>query len=172
MEDAMKYMLLIYGAEGAWTGEERTACMVDSLAVCDQLAKQGKFFDAAPLQAAATAATVRVRDGRPLVTDGPFAETTEQLGGFYMLDLDDLDEAIAVASRIPPATKGTIEIRPVRPFDGPPAGARTRPRRGKGTCSSSTRMRPRGSRTALRSSGGGWRKPSHWRASWTPPVNT
>src|SRR5688572_31382276 len=118
----MKYMLLIYGAEDRWTDAERTACMVESLALSDQLTAQGKFVDAAPLQSVTTAATVRVRDGRPLVTDGPFAETTEQLGGYYVLDLADLDEAIAVASRLPPVTKGTVEIRPLFPLDGlPPA---------------------------------------------------
>lgn len=118
----MKYMLLIYGAEGALTDGERTACMTESLAVCGRLAAQGKFLDASPLQSVTTAATVRVRDGRPLVTDGPFAETREQLGGFYVLDLDDLDEAIAVASQLPPVTKGVVEIRPMVSLDGlPPA---------------------------------------------------
>ena len=116
----MKYMMLIYGAEGRWTAEERTACVVESLGVCDELAAAGKFLDASPLQSVTTAATVRVRDGRPLVTDGPFAETTEQLGGYYVLDLADLDEAIAVAGRLPPAAKGTVEIRPLLALDGLP----------------------------------------------------
>lgn len=118
----MRYMLLMYGAESAWTDAERTACMVESLGVCDELIAGGKFLDASPLESVATATTVRVRDGRPLATDGPFAETTEQLGGFYLLDLVDLDEAIAVATRLPPARKGTVEIRPVLALDGlPPA---------------------------------------------------
>jgi hypothetical protein len=116
----MKYMLLIYGTEGAWTEDERKACMVESLGICDQLAAQGKFLDAAPLQPVATAACVRVRDGRTLVTDGPFAETSEQLGGYYVVDLADLDEAIAVAARLPPAQKGTVEIRPLARLDGLP----------------------------------------------------
>src|SRR5436309_9090996 len=120
----MKYMLLIYGAEGAWTQDERQACMIDSLAICDELAARGKFLGASPLQPVATAASVRVRDGRTLVTDGPFAETTEQLGGYFLLDLADLDEAIAVAARLPPAAKGTVEIRPLVALDGlPPATA-------------------------------------------------
>jgi hypothetical protein len=120
----MKYMLLMYGAEGAWTDEERAACMAESLKVCDQLAAQRKYVDASPLQSVTTAATVRVRDGRPLVTDGPFAETTEQLGGYFVLDLADLDEAIAVAGRLPPVRKGTVEIRPLLALDGlPPAQA-------------------------------------------------
>jgi hypothetical protein len=118
----MKYMLLMYGAENCWTDEERTACMVESLAICAELAARGKFVDASPLQSVATAATVRVRDGRTLVTDGPFAETTEQLGGYYVLDLTDLDEAIAVASRLPPVKKGIVEIRPLFALDGLPPG--------------------------------------------------
>jgi hypothetical protein len=122
----MKYMLLVYGAENAWTDQERTACMVESLAICDELAARGKFIDASPLELVKAAATVRVRDGRPLVTEGPFAETTEQLGGYYLLDVADLDEAIAVAGRLPPASKGTVEIRPLFDLDGLPP-ARPRP---------------------------------------------
>jgi hypothetical protein len=116
----MKYMLLIYGAEDCWSGGERTACMADSLKLCDELAALGQFIDAAPLEPVATAVTVRVRGGQTLVTDGPFAETTEQLGGYYVLELPDLDAAIAVAGRLPPATKGTVEIRPVLALDGLP----------------------------------------------------
>src|SRR5262245_50442426 len=116
----MKYMLLIYGPEEAWTEAERKACMIESLAICDDLAGHGKFLDASPLQSVKTAASVRVREGRALVTDGPFAETTEQLGGYYMLDLADLDEALAVAARLPPASKGTVEIRPLVALEGLP----------------------------------------------------
>jgi hypothetical protein len=116
----MKYMLLIYGAEGCWTEAERRACMIESMGICDELAAQRKFLGASPLQSITTAASVRVRDGRTLVTDGPFAETTEQLGGYYVLDLSDLDEAIAVAARLPPAAKGTVEIRPLVALDGLP----------------------------------------------------
>jgi hypothetical protein len=118
----MQYMLLIYGAEGGWTEDERKACMVESLEICDELAARGKFVDASPLESVTTAVTVRVRDGEVLVTDGPFAETTEQLGGYFVLNLADLDEAIAVASRLPPVTKGTVEIRPLFPLDGLPPG--------------------------------------------------
>jgi hypothetical protein len=109
----MKYMLLMYGAEDSWTDDERKACMIESIGMIDQLAARGQFVAASPLQPVGTAATVRVRDGQPWVTDGPFAETTEQLGGYYVLDLPDLDEAIAVASKLPPAKKGTVEIRPM-----------------------------------------------------------
>lgn len=116
----MKYMLLIHGEETCWTEAEREACMIESMGVCQQLAAQGKFLDASPLQSVTEAVTVRVRDGRTIVTDGPFAETTEQLGGYYILDLANLDEAIAVACRLPPVSKGTIEIRPLDHLDGLP----------------------------------------------------
>jgi hypothetical protein len=116
----MNYLFLIYGQENGWTDAERNDCMVESLRVCADLAAQGKFVATSPLQSVATAATVRVRYGRPLITDGPFAETTEQLGGFFLLDLADLDEAIAVASRLPQVSKGIVEIRPVFALDGLP----------------------------------------------------
>jgi hypothetical protein len=118
----MKYMLLIYNREGCMTDAERSACMVESLRLCDELKAKVQFLDASPLHPVATAATVRVRGTQVLVTDGPFAETTEQLGGYYALDLPDLDAAIAVAARLLPVTKGTVEIRPLFALDGlPPA---------------------------------------------------
>jgi hypothetical protein len=113
----MKYMLLIYSAEDSWTEDETKACMIESTRIRDDLAAQRKCLGAAPLQSVTTAATVRVRVGRTLVTDGPFAETTEQLGGYYLLDLADLDEAIAVSASLPPASKGTVEIRPLVAMD-------------------------------------------------------
>jgi hypothetical protein len=94
--------------------------MIDSYRVCDELAVHGKFLSAAPLQSVTTAATVRVRNDRPMITVGPFAETTEQLGGFFLLELNDLDEAIAVASRLPSIDRGAAEIRPVFALDGLP----------------------------------------------------
>ncbi len=116
----MKYMLLIYGAESGWTETERQECMVESMGIGEELASQGKYLASSPLESVSTAKTVRVRNGQTLITDGPFAETTEQLGGYYMLDLADLDEAIAVASRLPPAKKGTVEIRPLFTLDDLP----------------------------------------------------
>src|SRR5262245_66606029 len=95
--------------------------MVDSGSIYQELSARGQFIDASPLEPVATSVTVRVRDGRVLVTDGPFAETVEQLGGYYVLDLPDLDAAIAVAARLPPVTKGTVEIRPLRDLDGLPS---------------------------------------------------
>ncbi len=114
----MKYMLLIYGAEGCWTDAERKDCMLESMRLGDELDAKGKFVDSAPLHSVQTATSLRVRDGKRLITDGPFAETTEQLGGYYIIDVDDLDEAIAFASRLPPAKLGTVEIRPI--FDVSP----------------------------------------------------
>jgi hypothetical protein len=87
--------------------------MVESMGISAELSDQGKLVMSAPLHPVATSTCLRVREGRRLITDGPFAETTEQLGGFYILDVADLDEALAIASRLPPVTKGTIEIRPI-----------------------------------------------------------
>ncbi len=116
----MKYMLLVYSSEGAWTREEWLACTVASGEVCRELQTQGAFIAASPLHPVATAASVRIRKGAPMVTAGPFAETTEQLGGFFLIDVANLDEAIAIAVRLPSAHKGTIEIRPVQHLDGLP----------------------------------------------------
>lgn len=112
----MKYMLLIYGAESCWTEDERQECMIESMGICDELEKQGKWVASAPLHSVTTATSIRVRDGRREITDGPFAETTEQLGGYYIIDVDNLDEAIAIAAQLPPAKKGTVEIRPLFPL--------------------------------------------------------
>lgn len=109
----MKYMLLIYSAEDCWTEESRDACMAKSTDICHELAAEGKFVASSPLLPVAAATSVRVRNGKREITDGPFAETTEQLGGYYVIDAENLDEAIAIASRLPPAEKGTVEIRPL-----------------------------------------------------------
>lgn len=109
----MKYLLLIYGQEGAITQDEREHCYHESTQLCHDLQGEGKFLAAAPLHPVATATSVRIREGKRLVTDGPFAETKEQLGGYYLVDADDLDDAIRIAERIPPAKWGTVEIRPV-----------------------------------------------------------
>lgn len=116
----MRYMLLVYSPENAWTQEEWTACTIQSSEVCHELQSRGQFVSASPLHPVATAASVRVRNGQSLVTDGPFAETTEQLGGYFLIDVPNLDDAIAVASRLPAAKKGTIEIRPVFALEGLP----------------------------------------------------
>lgn len=109
----MKYMMLIYSDEQDWTEEERAKCMDDSSQLCHELNERGQFLGASPLHPVAMATSVRIRGGKRMITDGPFAETTEQLGGYFLIDAKDLDEAIAIASRIPSAKKGTVEIRPI-----------------------------------------------------------
>src|SRR6516225_12454717 len=117
----MKYMLLIYADEQAWAETEREQCYEESTEFAHQLKTNGKYLAANPLQPVATATSVQVRDGKRLVTDGPFAETREQLGGYFLVDARDLDEAIDIAGRIPGARKGTVEIRPVVELGGLPS---------------------------------------------------
>ena len=116
----MKYMLLIYGDENAWTEDVRRGCYAESTELTRQLHATGQYLGASPLHPVATATSVRVRDGKRLVTDGPFAETREQLGGYFLIDAKDLDEAIGIAARIPAARVGTVEIRPVVEMPGLP----------------------------------------------------
>ena len=116
----MKYMLLVYLAEDALSESERNACYIESAGLAQDLSQTGQYLLAAPLHPVLTATSVRVRDGKRFVTDGPFAETREQLGGFFLIDATNLDEAIAVAGRIPGAKEGTIEIRPVMDVSGLP----------------------------------------------------
>jgi len=116
----MKYMMLIYSNEGDWTEDERRRCMEESSQLCHELAGKGQFHGASPLHSVVMATSVRIREGKRLITDGPFAETTEQLGGYFLIDAPNLDEAIAIASRIPSAKKGTVEIRPIYELDGLP----------------------------------------------------
>ena len=116
----MKYMLLVYMDEQAMTDEERQHCYVESAQLTQDLNAKGQYVAAGPLHSVATATSVRVRDGKRVVTDGPFAETREQLGGYYVVEANDLDEAMAIAERIPPARYGTIEIRPLMEIEGLP----------------------------------------------------
>jgi hypothetical protein len=116
----MKYMLLIYSDENAWTQSEREQCYADSVQLTRELNANGQFLGASPLHSVATATSIRVRDGKKLVTDGPFAETREQLGGYFLIEATDLDAAIAIAARLPSAYKSTIEIRPLVKLSGLP----------------------------------------------------
>jgi hypothetical protein len=116
----MKYMLLIYLEEHALGEAERQHCYAESTQLAHELKANGQFLATAPLQPTSTATTVRVRDGKRLVTDGPFAETREQLGGYYLIEAKDLDGAINIAGRIPGARVGTVEIRPVIEIPGLP----------------------------------------------------
>ena len=117
----MKYMMLIYTDEKAWTEGEREQCIAESTALTHELHKQGKYLGASPLHPVATATSVRVRQGKRQVTDGPFTETREQLGGYFLIDAANLDDAIDIAGRIPGAKKGTVEVRPVVELDGLPS---------------------------------------------------
>jgi hypothetical protein len=116
----MKYMLLVYLDEKALTDAERQDCYVKSAQLARDLSSNGNYLSAGPLHPVATATSVRVREGKRLVTDGPFAETREQLGGYYLVEAADLDEAMGIAERIPVARLGTIEIRPVLDIPGLP----------------------------------------------------
>jgi len=117
----MKYMLLMYFDEnGALTQEQREHCYVESAAFAQKLHESGQFLGASPLQPTSTATSLRQQNGKRLVTDGPFAETREQLGGFFLIDARDLDEAIEIASRVPAGRWGTVEIRPLVEVPGLP----------------------------------------------------
>src|SRR5881296_2971440 len=108
----MKYMMLIYLHEKALSDSEREQCYKESAEYAQQIHASGQYLLAAPLHPTSTATSVRTREGKRLVTDGPFAETREQLGGFFLIDARDLDEAIRIASQIPAGQWGTVEIRP------------------------------------------------------------
>jgi hypothetical protein len=112
----MKYMLLIHDEEAHWgrlSEAERGALMGEYRKLSEDLKAAGQYVSASQLAPAASATSVRLRDGKRLVTDGPFAETREQLGGYYLVEVPSLDEAIALAARIPSARFGTIEVRPL-----------------------------------------------------------
>jgi hypothetical protein len=116
----MKYMLLVYMDEKAMSENEREACNAESAQLAQDIHARGQYLCASPLQSIATATSLRIRSGKSLVTDGPFAETREQLGGFFLIDARDLDDALGIAARIPAAHKGTIEVRPLRELPGLP----------------------------------------------------
>ncbi|MGH9358660.1 MAG: YciI family protein [Terriglobia bacterium] len=116
----MRYMLLVYTderAREALSPDDRQKCLAQARAVIEETGKRGIFKGADPLQPTSTATTVRVENGKALITDGPFAETKEQLGGYFMLDCKDLDEALEWAAKIPASCgggTGCVEVRPVR----------------------------------------------------------
>ena len=116
----MKYMLLVYLDEQSLSTTERDECYVKSALFAHEIKSSGNYLDASPLHPTSTATSVRVRDGKGVVTDGPFAETREQLGGYYLIEAGDLDEALGIAERIPAARFGTIEVRPILEIPGLP----------------------------------------------------
>jgi len=116
----MQYLLLIYENEKRWASmseADRGKESAEYMSLTEDLKKNGKFVAGDALQPTTSATTVRVRDGKRLTTDGPFAETKEQLGGYYLVNAKDLDEALALAARIPSARAGSIEVRPVMVFE-------------------------------------------------------
>jgi hypothetical protein len=117
----MRYMLLIYlDEQEAVTETERQECYVESAVLAQDLNRSGHYLAAHPLHPISTATSIRVRDGKKLVTDGPFAETREQLGGYFLINAANLDEAISIAAQVPGARFGTVEIRPVMEVPGLP----------------------------------------------------
>jgi hypothetical protein len=118
----MKYMLLICRDEPAWeklSPAERQTVYQDTVTLAEELTARGQYLGGSPLHPSSSATSVRVRDGKRLVTDGPFAETREQLGGYMLIDVDNLDQALDIAARVPLARTSTVEVRPVR--DGRPS---------------------------------------------------
>jgi hypothetical protein len=120
----MKYILLIHDEEKGWgkfSDDERQKIMAEYRQLSEQLKASGHYVSGSQLAPTSSATSVRVRDGKRVVTDGPFAETREQLGGYYLVDAKDLDEAIGLAARIPSARFGTIEVRPLVGVPAPAA---------------------------------------------------
>jgi len=120
----MKYLLLVHHDEeafGKFSETKRQQMLEESVQLTHKLHANGKYLSASPLHQASTATSVRVRNGKRLVTDGPFAETREQLGGYFLIEANNLDEAIGIAARVPGARIGTVEVRPVREITGLPA---------------------------------------------------
>jgi hypothetical protein len=119
----MKFLLIVHHDEAVFNefGAAKQQQMLDeSVALTHQLHSAGKYLSASPLHPASTAAIVRVRDGKSFVTDGPFIETREQIAGYFLIDAKDFDEAVAIATRVPGARIGTVEVRPVKAITGLP----------------------------------------------------
>jgi hypothetical protein len=116
----MKYLLTIYMDEQVLSDAERQDCYQESTQLAHEINAKGQYLGANPLYPSVTATSIRVREGKSLVTDGPFAETREQLGGYFLIEAKDLDEAIGIAERIPAARVGTVEVRPVVEIPGLP----------------------------------------------------
>ena len=119
----MKYLILMYAPDGAWPPDEHAIALEQSVALCHELNRRGQYRSAAPLQPSDTAKQVRVRNGMTSVVDGPFAELKEQLGGYFLVEVASLEEAIAIAARLPGSQRGTAEIRPVMEVAGLPSVA-------------------------------------------------
>jgi hypothetical protein len=119
----MKFMLIVHHDEGAFSKiekEKRQQMLAESIELTHQLHAAGQYLSASPLQPAVTAVMVRVREGKPLVTDGPFIETREQIAGYFLVNVQDFNEAIRIAARVPGARIGTVEVRPLIEITGLP----------------------------------------------------
>jgi hypothetical protein len=119
----MKFMLIVHHDEEAFNKiekEKRQQMLAESIELTHQLHADGQYLSASPLQPAATAVMVRMREGKPLVTDGPFIETREQIAGYFLVNAQDLNEAISIATRVPGARIGTVEVRPLIEITGLP----------------------------------------------------
>jgi hypothetical protein len=117
----MQYMMLIYLDENSISEEQRNQCYLDSAGYARQLHAEGKCLAVAPLQPTLTATSIRHHEGKQVITDGPFAETREQLGGFFLINATNLDEALDIAKKIPAGRWGTVEVRPVMEISGLPS---------------------------------------------------
>lgn len=117
----MQYMMLIYLDENSLSEEQRAKCYAESAGYARELQAAGKYIATGPLQPTLTATSIRHEQGKRIITDGPFAETHEQLGGFFIVNAENLDEAIEIADRIPAGRFGAVEIRPMIPVQGVPA---------------------------------------------------
>ncbi|MDQ8184017.1 YciI family protein [Pelagicoccus sp. SDUM812002] len=116
----MKYLVLLYAEEGTWPPEEHKVALEKSIQICHELNAKKQYCGASPLQPPETAVSVRVRDGKRSVSDGPYAETKEHLGGYFLIDVPSIEDAIEIAARIPGSHRGTAEIRPVLEVTGLP----------------------------------------------------
>ncbi|HSF66814.1 MAG TPA: YciI family protein [Nitrospiraceae bacterium] len=119
----MKFMLIVHHDEEAFEKiekEKRQQLLAESIALTHELHANGQYVSASPLQPSAASVIVRVREGKPFVTDGPFIETREQIAGYFLVDAKDLVEAIGIATRVPGARIGTVEVRPLREIEGLP----------------------------------------------------
>lgn len=116
----MKYLVLLYAEPGAWPPDEHKVALQKSIDLCHELHAQGQYHLASPLHPPATAKSVRVRNGKATISDGPYAETKEQLGGFFLIEARDMDEAVAIATRVPGATRGTAEVRQLMEVEAMP----------------------------------------------------
>lgn len=119
----MKFLILMYAEPGAWPPEDHRLALQESIELCHELHGRGQYLGASPLQPASTARTVRLKDGQVHVTDGPFAETKETLGGYFLVDVPSFEDAVALAARIPGTRRGTAEVRPILEVTGLPTPA-------------------------------------------------